>query len=413
MAVLELNIDFRISSCNWLIFNWLETQLQKRWDSSDFTGISYPKGDGTFQLNGEKFEVPQEGFYSTHAFTDYAIEFLSEAAERDNPFFLYLPYNAPHYPLQAPEEAIRKYKGRFSKGWDVLREERHKRQVEMGLFEEHCLSPRPPDVSAWNDLSKEEQEKHAYLMEIYAAMVDIIDRSIGRLFDHLQETGQYDNTVFFFFSDNGAEGGQGTSKETLEEHLAGSAPRSFWTYNKPWANVSNTPFRLQKMYQHEGGIASPMIAWYPKQIKNKGGISRRMSHLVDIMATCIDLSGAEYPARFNNAVLENLDGKSLLPEMQGQKSAEHDALFFQFLANRAIRTREWKLVQRATPHATSRESTLPWELYRIDVDSTELHDLADAYPEIVQKLSKQWDDWYELRQGAPGQIYPLPRNGAK
>ena len=339
---------------------------------------------------------------------DHPIDFISEAAETGAPCFLYIAFNAPHYPLQAPEKDIRKYKGRFSKGWDVLREERHQRQLEMGLFEANCLSPRPPDVPAWNDLSKEEQEKHAYLMEIYGAMVDTIDRNIGRLFDHLKETGQYDNTAFFFFSDNGAEGGQGTSKETREEHLAGSDPRSFWTYDKPWANVSNTPFRLQKMYQHEGGIASPMIAWYPKQTKARGGISHRMSHLVDIMATCIDLSWAQYPARFNNMDVEPLDGKSLLPELQGRESEEHEALFFQFLANRAIRTREWKLVQRATPHATSRESTLPWELYRIDVDRTELENLADKCPEIVQRLSQQWDDWYRGRHGAVGQIYPLP-----
>jgi arylsulfatase len=369
---------------------------------------NYFTGDETFQLNGEKFEVPQEGFYTTHAVADYAIRFVCEAGRKKRPFFLYVAFNAPHYPLQAPEKDIRKYKGRFSKGWDLLRQERHKRQVEMGLFEKSCsLSPRPHDVPAWKDLSKEEQEKQAYLMEIYAAMIDIVDQSIGRLFDHLKKTGDYDNTAFFFFSDNGGEGGQGTSKQTREENLPGSDPRSFWTYNKPWANVSNTPFRLEKMYQHEGGIASPMIAWHPKLIRKKGGISHRLSHLVDIMATCIDLSGAKYPARFNNMDLKPLDGKSLLPDLQSRESEEHEALFFQFLANRAIRTRAWKLVQRSTPHGTS-VNTMPWELYRPCVDSSELEDLADKYPETVQRLRKQWDDWYQLRHGAAQQSYPLP-----
>lgn len=374
-----------------------------------FTGESQTKERG-FWLNDSKFEVPKTGFYTTTAFTDYALRFLSEASGKEAPFLLYLTYDAPHFFLQAPEEAIRKYKGRFSKGWDVLREERHQRQLKMGLFANYCLSPRSSGVPAWNTLSREEQENEAYLMETYAAMVDMVDQDIGKLVEYLKRINRYDNTIILFFSDNGAEGGVESWKASQAKPLPGSDPRSRLTYGRPWANLSNTPFRLHKLYMHEGGIASPLIAWYGDRIKNKGGISDRLSNVVDIMPTCLELGGVEYPARLNNTKLSPLDGLSLLPEIKGRKSREHEALFSQFIACRAIRTNEWKLVQQGTPSAISPD-TLPWELYRIATDPTELRDLAKDHPEMVEKLSRQWDAWYKPRHGAPGQMYPLPNYG--
>jgi arylsulfatase len=376
-----------------------------------FTGEHNAKELG-FWLNDRKFEVPKKGFYTTTAFTDYALRFLSEASEKKAPFLLYLAYDAPHFHLQAPEEAIRKYKGRFSKGWDVLREERHQRQLRMGLFANHCLSPRPPEVLAWNTLGREEQENEAYLMETYAAMVDILDQDIGRLVEHLKRIDRYDNTIILFFSDNGAEGGVEPWNDSPAKHLPGSDPDSRLNQGRGWANLSNTPFRLHKLFMHEGGIASPLIAWHGNRIRNQGKISDRLCHVVDIMPTCLELAGAEYPAQLNNRKLSPLDGLSLLPEIQGRRSREHEALCFQFIACRAIRTNEWKLVQRGTPSAISKE-TLPWELYRIATDRTELRDLAKEHPEMVGKLSRQWDAWYRPRHGTSGQMYPHPDYGTR
>jgi arylsulfatase len=245
-------------------------------------------GDKTFRLNEDKFDVPKEGFYTTDANVEYANKFLTDISKKDDPFFLYIAFNAPHYPLHAHEKDIKKYKGRFDEGWDVLRENRYKRQMDMKLFKKKWkLSERTPDAKAWNDLSDEEKKKEAYTMEVYAAMIDSVDQNIGKLLDHLKKIGAYDNTALFFFSDNGGCPFQRTTKATLAKDLKGDDPKSFWTYHYPWANLSNTPFRWYKQNQHEGGISSGAIAWYPSQIKKKGSISYRMSHLVDIMATCI------------------------------------------------------------------------------------------------------------------------------
>ena len=237
-------------------------------------------GDQTFRLNGKKYEVPKSGFYTTDAKTDYAIRFINEALkeEKKKPFFLYLAYNAPHYPLHAPKEEVMKYRGQYKQGWDELRKQRYSRQIEMGLIQKDwALSPAPENVRQWESLSEKEKDWEDFRMAAYAGMVDRMDQGIGRLVKELKEKNIFDNTILMFCSDNGAcpfERTQGAEKMPWD-------PESYWTYDTGWAHAGNTPFRWYKQNQHEGGISSPLIVHWPKGIKlKKGSISDRVGHLV-------------------------------------------------------------------------------------------------------------------------------------
>ena len=348
-------------------------------------------GDDTFRLNGKPYKVPQEGFYTTDAITDYSIRFVDESIqEKDGPFFLYVAYNAPHYPLQAPKKDVMKYRGKYRMGWDKLRASRYKKQLAMGIISDKWqLSPRPAEVSAWEKLEANDKDWEDFRMAAYAGMVDRMDQQIGRLVAHLKARGVFDNTLFMFCSDNGAcpfERTRGKDKMPWD-------PKSYWTYDSGWAHAGNTPFRWYKQNQHEGGISSPLIIHWPAGIKaKKGAISHQPGHLIDFMATCIDVADASYPKKQSGSVITPLMGRSLVPILKGKTRAEHDLLYFHFGNNRAIRKGPWKVVSVRGG---------PWELYNIEKDRTELNNLADTNPSMVMKLSKLWHEFAEKTDRLP------------
>lgn len=341
------------------------------------------KGDNTFRLNGEKWDDFDDDFYTTDANIEWAQKFLAESLEKqpDQPFFLYIAHNAPHYPLHAREEDFRKYENRYDKGWDELRKARYQRQLEMGLIpQEWALAPRPANVPAWDSLPEQERRWEARRMAAFAAMVDRVDQTTGKLIAFLKEHGKFENTLIMICSDNGACPFDRTRGKEFEPW----DPRSYWCYDTGWSHVGNTPFRLHKQNQHEGGISSPMIAHWPAGLKTKpGAITDQVGHLIDFMATCIDVAKTQYPKEWPNIDLEPLQGKSLAPVFEGKTREPHDFLYFHFAENRAIRKGTWKLV-------THRASS--WELYDIQKDGTELNNLANEHPDIVSELSKLWHE---------------------
>ena len=336
-------------------------------------------GDDSFRLDKEKFNVPQKGFYTTDANTDYAIEFLDEAGKIGKPFFLYIAYNAPHYPLHAWPEDIEKYKGKYMAGWDEIRERRHKRQLEMGIVKKQWgMTPRDEVVGDWDSLSEEQKKKEDLMMAVYAAMVDRVDQNIGRLVTKLKAMKKFENTLFLFLSDNG-----GCPFDRIETPDIPPGPaESYWSYNTGWAQVSNTPFRLYKRNQHEGGISTPLIAHWPGKIK-AGSISDQPGQIVDIMATLIDITGAHRPETKDGQKLRPLRGSSLVPIFEGKMRDGEKELFFTYSNYRALRIGKWKISWLKGP----------WELYDIEADRCELNDLALEMPEKVREMSAKYDAW--------------------
>ncbi len=340
-------------------------------------------GDNTFRFDDKPFEVPTEGFYTTDADTDYAIEFLEESP-KNKPFFLYLAYNAPHYPLQAPRELVEKYRGKYMIGWDELRKQRHARQIELGIVDEGWpLAPRPDDVPGWNEMTDEQKDEQDLLMATYAGMIDCVDQNVGRLLLHLKDTDRYENTLFMFLSDNGACPFQRTEQKTLDNKLMPWDPESYWTYDKRWAHACNTPFREYKQNQHEGGISTAFIAHWAKGIKEPGTITRQPAHLVDLMATSLDMANVDYPDSYKGKAIGPARGLSLAPIFAGQRRDPHDSLLFTFYGkNNALRSGDWKLVNK---------DFKDWELYNIAKDRTELEDLAKSHPERLSELKEEWN----------------------
>lgn len=330
-----------------------------------------------------------ENFYTTDAFTDYAINYLDTCVKKDKPFFLYLAYTAPHYPLHAWPKDIAKYRGKYLKGWDKLREERYQRMLKMKLIDDTWpLSPRDPEVIGWADV--ENKDEWDLKMAVYAAMIDRMDQNIGRVLTKIREMGEEDNTLVIFLSDNG-----GCAEEiNIVPEFPPGVLESYRTVDPPWANASNTPFRKYKVWDYEGGIHTPMIAYWPAVIKEGGRITKQVGHIIDIMATFADVSGAKYPSSYGGREIVPLEGKSLLPIFQGREREGHEALYWQ-IANgrhRAIRKGKWKLVSRSPKD--------PWELYDLETDKTELHDLSGKHPEVVRALSEMWEAW-AVRCGIP------------
>ncbi len=338
-------------------------------------------GDNTFYLDGKSYQVPEK-FYTTDAVTDYAIKFIGDRPV-DKPFFFYLAYNAPHYPLQAPEADVRKYLGTYKKGWDAVRKARYAKQQELGLFAKpYQLSPRPSEVQAWDSLSDADKAWEDIRMATFAAMVDIMDRNVGRLVAYLKEQGQLDNTLIMFLSDNGGC----PFERTTGKDLMPWDPRSHLTYDEGWAHAANTPFRWYKQNQHEGGISTPMIAHWPKGITAKlGSVTQQTAHIVDIYATAMDLAGASRPDTFEGEKLKPLRGLSLKPIFNGETRKPHEALYFDFAnKNHALRMGSWKLVA---------VNGGAWELYDMETDRSELNDLAKQMPDRVNEMTMKWNAW--------------------
>jgi arylsulfatase A-like enzyme len=272
-------------------------------------------------------------------------------------------YNAPHWPIQALPEDIAKYKGKYLEGWDKLRASRFKKLKEQGIIDKNWdLSNRFEKVPDWEKLSAEEKDKWDTRMAIYAAMIDRMDAGIGEILQKVKSLGEENNTIVLFLSDNGgsADDVKNWNYVTQKNGTAGSVA-SIDSYESPWGNVSNTPFQLFKKNTHEGGIASPFIAYYPKHIK-AGTVSNRVSHLIDIFPTFLEYAGFQYPDSFQGKKLTPLEGISLKKEFEGQQSDAHEALFWEHEGSKAVRKGQWKAVA---------ENNQPWELYNLATDRTE------------------------------------------
>ncbi len=335
-------------------------------------------------LDDQPYTPPEEGFYMTDAFTDHAIEFLSESEQGDKPFFLYLAYTAPHWPLHAWPEDIAKYKGKYRKGWDKLREERRQRMIEMGLIrEEWALSPRDTQTWPWED--EKDKELMDLKMAIYAAQIERMDAGIGRVLKTIESLGQKDNTLVMFLADNGgcAEGGP-TGFDNRKNGLPPGGVDSYMSYGLSWANASNTPFRRFKHWVHEGGIATPFIASWPAVMKTRGTITSEVGHIIDVMATCVDAAGAEYPKIHKGKAVTPLEGESLVPIFRDGERKGHDAIFWEHQGNRAVRQGKWKLV---SAHGGS------WELYDLEADRTELNNVIEAHPDKARELEALYQVW--------------------
>jgi len=344
-----------------------------------------------WMLDDANFDPPADGFYMTNAIGDYALEFLEEEKNKPEPFFMYLAFTAPHWPLHALPEDIAKYRGKYLKGWDVLRQERFENLRKMGLIEPSVkLSERDAHAPEWNSLSDDEKQMWDLRMAVYAAMVDCLDQNIGRVMDQLEKMGELDNTMFIFLSDNG--GCHEVIKNSgnyLPTRAETGTPESFDAYEYPWANVSNTPFRMHKHWVHEGGISTPFIVSLPGKI-NSGKLVKQAGHIIDIMPTLLDFAGGTYPESFNGNRITPMEGISLKPALTGGKIKRSKPLCWEHEGNRAVRQDNWKLVSQ---YDTKNHRFNNWELYNLTIDRSELNDLSEQQPELKKQLISEFEKW--------------------
>lgn len=350
-----------------------------------YTGRDYRSDVNYMRRNREVYEAPAD-FYSTDAFTDFALEQINASVEEEKPFFLYLAHNAPHFPLQVPEEEIEKYQGKYMIGWDSLRMRRLSRMQEMGVIDPRWeLSVRDSLAPAWDALSLEEQQQEQRLMATYAGMIDRLDQQIGRVLDQLDALGIADNTLIFFLADNGGCPFDANHSPVVPPGPASSAR----TYDTEWAQVSNTPFRHYKQWIHEGGISTPMIVRWPSKVPADTMV-HTPGQIVDILPTLLEAAQVPFPDEYADRNVLPPEGVSLLPVFQGESLQREKPMFWEYRGSRAVREGKWKLVgQRGDG----------WELYNLEEDRSEQHDLSDEYPERVASMVNAYDTWAE-RVGA-------------
>ena len=345
-------------------------------------------------------------WYTTDVFVDQALRFVDEALQHpEKPFFLYLAHNAPHFPLEAPESNIDKYRGKYMDGWDLLRQEKHRRMIELGILAPSTrLSPSaaPP----WDELSERDKHELDFRRAIYAAQIDRMDDNMGRLMDHLEATGTMEDTLILFISDNGSSAevgmfGMNWGEYTIENY-ADWRTVSGWSVSQgeAWANASNAPFRLYKKWVHEGGIATPLIAHWPAGITAPGIIDPHVGHVIDVLPTCMEIASGTYPAFRHGRTIPPLEGKSLASAFEGRVPEGHDFLFWDHEKHAAVRAEQWKLV-------TVDASQNSWDLHNLTSDPTELDNLAGAEPERVSHLIEKWTEWAKRINVLP---YPDERN---
>jgi len=324
---------------------------------------------------------PDKDFYTTDAFTDYAVDRLEEYKGEDKPFVLYLAYTAPHYPLHAWPKDIAKYRCKYRDGWDKLRQSRYKRQLEMGLIKAETapLSKRDESVKAWESLSEEQKDAEDLKMAVYAAMIERMDVGIGKVVEKLKELGKFENTLILFLSDNG--GCAGSPNPTPE--IAPGPVESYRAVGRSWANASNTPYRKYKRSDYHGGNCTPFIAHWPAVIK-AGQLTDQVAHIIDILPTFMELAGASYPDEIDGRKIKSVAGKSLLPIFEGRQRKPHEVLCWQYKDAAAIRRGDWKLVKW---------NDSGWELYDLSSDRTETKNLADKYPEKTEQMKRTWQKW--------------------
>ncbi len=409
------------------------------WDSNMM--IRLPQG------RPQRSYAPGE-FYATTAITDHALDFISTARQQRKPWLLYLAYQAPHFPLQAPAREIEKYIATYERGWDVLRAERLERMKKLGLAPANQpLPPRSPidNVEAakrigsmtsdgcnppWDSLDAKRRADLARRMAAYAAMVEVMDANIGRLVASLREQGELDNTLILFLSDNGAcaewesfgfdldpekfrnsRAGQGIDVNTtmttnvLHEGVALAAmgnAESLFSYGSAWANFCNTPLRLYKHFTHEGGIRTPMVVHWPAGIAGNGEWRQQVAHIMDIMATCVEAADAKYPSAFAGHDILPTSGRSLLPAFRNETETPR-TLVFEHENNVAIREGNWKLLAQKALARDGLQADVQWELYDIAADPFEQRNLVAEKPELVERLSRKF-----LEEARRTNILPKP-----
>ncbi len=379
-------------------------------------------------------EYKPERFYYTDAIADHAVRFVREHGKEspDKPFFLYVAFTSPHWPLHAPDEDVARYQGAYDGGYAPVRERRLARARELGLIDPAW--PLAPQAEDWAAVKHKAWESRC--MEVFAAQIDRMDRGIGRLVAALEETGRLENTLILYLQDNGACAEDMGRKPEPKWNLEGVEPMkpgelqpSVWppmrtrdgrpvrggpgvmpgpadtymAYGRGWANVSNTPFREYKHWVHEGGISTPLIAHWPKGIARKGELEKQPGHLIDLMATCIAAAGADYPKTYQGRAITPMEGVSLLPAFAGKPLDRKDAIYWEHEGNRAVRDGKWKIV--------AKEPDGPWELYDMEKDRTELTDLAAKKPGKVKELSAKWDAWARRAKAVPWPWKPAYRGG--
>jgi arylsulfatase len=380
------------------------------WDASGY--IRLPQGSKTRSYDAN-------AFYGTDALTDHALDFIEDARRTpEQPWLLYLAYNAPHFPLHARPADIAKYMNRYTAGWDVLRDERLTRMKRQGLVADRTkLSPRSTFTNfgetqtaenpAWNTLPMDRQADLARRMAIYAAMIDRMDQNIGRIVADLRAKGELNNTLILFMSDNGAcaewdpFGFDVSSSANNVLHRGADlermgAPGTYHSVGSAWANASNTPWRMYKHYSHEGGISTPCVVHWPAgEFRRRGTVENTPAHLIDLMPTIVEAAGATYPQRLGTREILPMAGVSLLSMLRGRRLPER-TLYFEHEGHRAVREGRFKLT------ALRGE---PWKLYDMDRDRIEMEDLSAKQPDRVASLAKKWDQWASVNQ-----VTPLPAN---
>jgi arylsulfatase A-like enzyme len=366
-------------------------------------------------------EYPTSEFYYTDAISDHAARFVREHSRdhRQQPFFMYVAYTAPHWPMHAKDKDIAKYKGKYDIGYDAIRRARIEKLKSLGLIDP-AWKVAPQVGGSWSEVKNREFETRC--MEVFAAMIDCLDQGIGRVVTELKQSGQFENTLFLFLQDNGgcAETmGRGAkssaltrapaptleplTKEYLQPDMIPKQTRdgfpvrqgygilpgaadTYHGYGQAWANVSNTPYREFKHWVHEGGISTPLVAHWPVGIPSnrQGSLESQPGHLIDLMATCVDLADANYPAQVDGEQIQAMEGVSLVPALSGQSIGRTEPIYWEHEGNRAIRDGQWKLVAKHNG---------PWELYDMLVDRTEMNNLADRDPNRAHELANRWDAW--------------------
>jgi arylsulfatase len=373
-------------------------------------------------------------FYYTDAISDQSVRFITDhhqtAAEK--PFFMYVAFTAPHWPMHAPEDYVAKYKGKYDGGYTPIRAARFERMRQMGILDSRW--ELTPQAWQWEDQANKQWE--ARCMEVYAAMVERMDHGVGQIVEALKQTGAIDNTLIVFLGDNGACAEKmGRAGDPVRDKLPMTQPRSpdqvqtmvhprytpdgrplrqgpqvmpgpadtFIAYGEGWANVSNTPFRQYKHWTHEGGISTPLVAYWPKGVARRGELERQPGHITDLMATFVDLAGATYPAEKTGHAVPAMAGVSLTPALSGKPLERKVPIFWEHEGNRAVRDGKWKLVAKG--------ATGGWELYDMDADRTEMHDLAPQQPDRVKTMADQWQQWATNNKVLPLGAWEKPKKG--
>ena len=366
---------------------------------SGATSYLKPEGGRGLTRDNTRLPAPEGDYYTTDAFTDNAIRMIKEQKD-DKPFFLYLAYNAPHWPLQAKKVDYEKFVGKYMKGWDQLREERYQKQKNLNLFDRDIpLSPRDPRVRPWSEVDEAQKKESDFRMAVYAAQVNSIDQNIGKLLETLKSLNKLDNTLIIFLSDNGScaepyqEFGGGKFEDINNPAVWGPV-----SYGIAWANMSNTPFYEYKVKSYEGGISAPFIAYWPKKIKkNAGKVYHTPAQLIDLMPTFLDASGAKYPSTHPDGTeLFALEGSSLLPAFIDGKGKQREYMFWEHEGYSAIRKGDWKAYKKV--------KDTDWELYDLRTDRDEQINVAKDHSDLLKELNEKWYEWAYSHQVLPKKI---------